>query len=258
MLDSDFWRNLAEQFRALDPGGLVRADWHYNIKVATQAPDIAKWRLVGPRTFTRSIELDFEALARRAGPRVHRKMESFVSWMEALRESRLNTEDREGVGIESNPEGVVIARGYFGTVSHVCQASADLCRHYESLALETERMAELQRESQTMTEQEQAHQIAVEAYISAQHSDISDTEPAEAANPVGVTGRLNREERLQDFIAKNQTSIAAVSQAARVFKPQMQQWRHEQLGDTSVMSERIEKVLSGETPLLDTRGKKRG
>jgi hypothetical protein len=58
-----------------------------------------------------------------------------------------------------------------------------------------------------------------------------------------------REERLQQFIASHATTVAAVRNAAKVAKPNMQQWRRGDLSESSVMSERIEKVLSGKIPL---------
>jgi hypothetical protein len=54
---------------------------------------------------------------------------------------------------------------------------------------------------------------------------------------------------LQAFIHQHDTSIAAVSEAAAVHKPDMQHWRHDELSDDSVMSRRIENVLSGKTQL---------
>lgn len=58
-----------------------------------------------------------------------------------------------------------------------------------------------------------------------------------------------RDARLQAFIRRHNTTIAAVSEAALVYKPDMQHWRHEELSGDSVMSQRIENVLSGKTPL---------
>ncbi len=59
----------------------------------------------------------------------------------------------------------------------------------------------------------------------------------------------DREARLQAFLTANSTTIAAVSEAALVHKPDMQHWRHEELSGDSVMSQRIESVLAGKTPL---------
>jgi hypothetical protein len=70
------------------------------------------------------------------------------------------------------------------------------------------------------------------------------------ADPVPAeTLARDREARLQAFLTANSTTIAAVSEAALVHKPDMQHWRHEELSGDSVMSHRIENVLSGKTPL---------
>jgi hypothetical protein len=60
---------------------------------------------------------------------------------------------------------------------------------------------------------------------------------------------LEREARLQAFLGANGATIAAVSDAAAVHKPEMQSWRHGRLSAKSKMAQRIESVLSGETPL---------
>ncbi len=58
-----------------------------------------------------------------------------------------------------------------------------------------------------------------------------------------------REARLQEFIRTHNTTIAAVCRTARVAKAEMQRWRKGELKSTSVMTRRIEDVLSGKTPL---------
>ena len=60
---------------------------------------------------------------------------------------------------------------------------------------------------------------------------------------------LDREARLQSFLRATNSPIAAVSDAALVHKPDMQRWRHGELSEDSVMSQRIESVLAGKTPL---------
>ena len=59
-----------------------------------------------------------------------------------------------------------------------------------------------------------------------------------------------REARLQAFLTANDATIAAVCEAAEAYKPDMQRWRRGTLSGESVMSQRIERVLSGETPLM--------
>jgi hypothetical protein len=57
-----------------------------------------------------------------------------------------------------------------------------------------------------------------------------------------------RELRLQAFLG-GKISVATVRRTARVAKANMQQWRRGELSSDSVMSKRIEDVLSGKTPL---------
>lgn len=71
----------------------------------------------------------------------------------------------------------------------------------------------------------------------------------DAAAPNPETLARDRESRLQAFLAANCTTIAAVSEAAQVHKPDMQHWRHGELNGDSVMAQRIENVLVGKTPL---------
>ena len=69
----------------------------------------------------------------------------------------------------------------------------------------------------------------------------------------------SRETRLQKFVSQNNTDIASVTRSAQVHKPEMQKWRHDELTDQSVMSQRIEDVLNGNTALVSTPTKlKRG
>ena len=74
---------------------------------------------------------------------------------------------------------------------------------------------------------------------------------AEAAVQDDSVGELahEREARLQAFLTANDATIASVCEAAQIYKADMQRWRHGTLNRESVMSQRIESVLSGETPL---------
>ncbi|MCC6363110.1 MAG: hypothetical protein IT165_06265 [Bryobacterales bacterium] len=73
--------------------------------------------------------------------------------------------------------------------------------------------------------------------------------PAESALPDPEVLAQDREKRLQGLVAANHTTIAAVADAADVHKPDMQRWRRGELSGDSVMSQRIENVLAGKTPL---------
>jgi hypothetical protein len=142
MPDSDFWRDLAEQFRPVDPQELLRAAWTCKVKVEMEeTPVLAQWRLVGTDYRTRSVQFAFEALARRGGPKIFPLMESLTGWLEALRQQRLNVEN-ESMAIETSPDGTVVSHIYMGSIMRLRQASVDLCKFHESLALETERWAD--------------------------------------------------------------------------------------------------------------------
>ena len=67
---------------------------------------------------------------------------------------------------------------------------------------------------------------------------------------------MEREARLQAFLRKHDVSIAAICRAANVHKADMQRWRHGKFSQHSMMSLRIEKVLSGITPLAPPARKK--
>lgn len=77
-------------------------------------------------------------------------------------------------------------------------------------------------------------------------------QPGDATDavPDAKTFDAKREALLQEFLQRNNTSVAAVCRAARVAKADLLRWRHGQMKSTSVMAIRIESVLSGRTPLL--------
>jgi hypothetical protein len=102
----------------------------------------------------------------------------------------------------------------------LCAVSAEICSALEGEALERQYSEGIQRET-----------------------------PAQAPVQLRSPKKESRESRLQQFISTEKTTIAAVCRAARVNKKNMQQWRHDELSDASVMSERIECVLSGKTPV---------
>jgi hypothetical protein len=125
--------------------------------------------------------------------------------------------------MDENPDSLEV-RNKSANVLKICGASADFCETLESRAMEGNDVFQSIHPAQEQLED---------------------------------TDRRTREERLQSFIADNQTSIAAVCRAARVHKPNMHQWRKETMADGSVMAGRIKEVLNGKTP-LDARGKKMG
>jgi hypothetical protein len=75
MVDSDFWRDLAEKFHKVDPYQVVRADGSYRIEAGAEAPVPAAWELLGSRD-PRSA---FESLARRGGLKIDPQMDSLIA-----------------------------------------------------------------------------------------------------------------------------------------------------------------------------------
>jgi DNA-binding XRE family transcriptional regulator len=110
-------------------------------------------------------------------------MDSFTGWLEALR-GCLWSSDSQATGVESDPDGTVIARSYFGTVTNVCQASVDLCKLQESLALETERMADLR--------EQQVRDLRPLSPLPFAQGPTSSTEPDPPAPQESVADQLKR------------------------------------------------------------------
>lgn len=164
-LESDFWHDLAVKFRSLkerDPDGIWRADWHLVVKVGDQSAPIPQYRLVGSGPSEVSIRYQFDALARSGGPKIYPYMDSLMGWFEGIRASPLNTASSER-SQEFGEDGTLAADHWRGSIRDTFQASIDLCKYYESLALETERMGETQEEVELNAQQQKAYRILIEA-----------------------------------------------------------------------------------------------
>jgi len=146
LADYGFWRELAAEFRAMDTTGDLRADWHQTIKIGESSSRTADWRIVAASSHMRSISFAFQASARRGGMEIHPYMDSLTAWLEDLRSKGINHE-RGPIVSEVSPDGKNVATIYTGTISNVCYASADLCKIYESAALEIERLRRIKDES---------------------------------------------------------------------------------------------------------------
>jgi hypothetical protein len=160
MADYGFWRELAAEFGALDTHGELRADWHQTARMGEPTPPTADWRIVAAGSYLRSISFSFQSSARRGGMEIHPAMDSMVAWLEELRSRGLNHEPGP-IASEVNPEGGIVACTYTGTISNVCHASADLCKIFESVELEIERLrrvkAEMDRISPARDGEENLH-----------------------------------------------------------------------------------------------------
>jgi hypothetical protein len=67
------------------------------------------------------------------------------------------------------------------------------------------------------------------------------------------TDPSSRETRLEQFRVEHDLTIADIARSAKVHKPDFQKWRSGELKEESVMSRRIESVLSGKRPVLRKR-----
>jgi len=132
MAGPQFWREMESRFRALpDPTRSLRADWHYI--VGSGKP--GDWRLTGG--VGKSVRVRFEALARQAGAAIDDpgSPDSLVSWLELLKGAGTNF-DFGPYGIELHEDGTEGSHHLIGTLSHVCESSADYCCVLESEAFE--------------------------------------------------------------------------------------------------------------------------
>jgi hypothetical protein len=124
MADPKFWHDLEPQFRELSSPFDLRADWSYPF-----GSDRVTWH-IAPRSSR------FENLARRAGAAVSNSADadSLEVWLSLLK------------GAPSAPYPAIQDKGppiVFGTVSGICEASANLCMEFETKALEAERRRQL-------------------------------------------------------------------------------------------------------------------
>lgn len=139
MADSDFWRDLAAQFRnGPDTYHLLHADWvTTTLQVANHPPQTStEWSLKAGNpgdVGAKRICVEFEALATRGGAQLAKvgdPRDPLVIWLEALR----NETNNIGGKVQGSPhlgpdgsttfyEGGTIMRGY--------EASADFCKELE-------------------------------------------------------------------------------------------------------------------------------
>jgi hypothetical protein len=132
MADSDFWHELADKFRALDPTQCLRLQW-----VAFPAERRWEPQIVGTGDTCVAIKAQFEALATRAGLKLTSpsiESSGLLGWLEAVQQFGGN--DRPSEGIRTAEDGVT--RQFIGgTILRPCEVSADLCNALEVRALES-------------------------------------------------------------------------------------------------------------------------
>jgi hypothetical protein len=132
MAVSDFWRDLAAEFRALPGANYLRGDWDY----AANSGRPHQWRLAGASPSTNAR---FEALARRAASEMPNPeySDAFISWLEAVRK---NSHQPGIVGnySEQNDDGSEGPVHVVGSLHNLCEESAIYCNQLESDARQKE------------------------------------------------------------------------------------------------------------------------
>lgn len=85
MAVSDFWHDLAAEFRALPGCGAIRGDWDYTANGGRPY----QWRFAGG---DKALQARFEALARRAASEMPQPeySDGLLSWLEAIRKTAIN------------------------------------------------------------------------------------------------------------------------------------------------------------------------
>jgi hypothetical protein len=129
---SDFWHELAIKFRGLDPTRCLRFQW-------ISFPTEKRWEshVIGTGDACRTIKVQFEALATRAGMKLTSPSigsSGLLGWLEAVQQFAGN--DRPSEGIHTDDAGVT-HQFIGGTIMHLCEVSADLCSALEVRALES-------------------------------------------------------------------------------------------------------------------------
>src|ERR1700680_4967915 len=136
-MDSDFWRDFAEKFRALDPTTCLRLEWRLFLPEERYEKAV-----IGTGERCRTIKVQFETLATRAGIRLAGGSDSLTGlarWIDELIRSSPNDRPLESTGIDE--EGNEKSKMFSGMIMRLCEASADLCNIFESRALEMEETA---------------------------------------------------------------------------------------------------------------------
>jgi len=132
MANSDFWHDLAAEFRALPGGNVLRGDWDYTANSGRPY----QWRFAGG---DKAIHTRFEALARRAASEMPNPEYSdlLLSWLEALRKNS-HQPGIMGDYLEQNADGSDGPIHVVGSLHSLCEESAIYCDQLESDARQKE------------------------------------------------------------------------------------------------------------------------
>jgi len=134
MADSSFWRDLANQFRALPlECKMVRADRY---PVDDDTNELGQWQLDG----TATGEALVDALARRAASEIENppSHDLLESWLEVLITRGGVQFHSQTISTGNNKDGTPRAQRTIGHLYELPQHSANYCKILESAALQTE------------------------------------------------------------------------------------------------------------------------
>lgn len=149
MLNSDFWQNTANEFRALDPAGAnLKAHWIYDIDDNDVPCSKATWAITQSDGL-KSVEVSFVSLASRAAIRLfpaHAGTRLSVDmWLDAVKEHRRAKISSDGNGMSLGKR----TRWGRGIIDDICVASADFCKALEASELDKERLRAIPQEPLT-------------------------------------------------------------------------------------------------------------
>jgi DNA-binding transcriptional regulator YiaG len=134
MADSSFWRDLADQFRALPlECKMLRAD-RYPVNDITD--ELSDWHLSGTATATALVD----ALARRAASEIPNPptFDLLQAWLEVLIKRGGVRFHSQTISTGNNPDGTARPKRTIGSLYQLPEHSANYCKMLESEALQTE------------------------------------------------------------------------------------------------------------------------
>jgi len=136
MLDSDFWREMADKFRVLDPTGCLRLEWSY-----FRSLNSFQVELIETGDFCRSVRAQFEAYGTRAGAkcRLYGSRTALLVWLQLLATRAPNDRPKPLVSWQDKDDPSVQHQSWGGCVMHACIAAANLCNALEVESFERER-----------------------------------------------------------------------------------------------------------------------
>lgn len=224
---SEFWRQLAQEFFQLpDPHGGLWAQWDYVIG----SHALGRWEIRG----TRDLISQFEPLARRGAMKLssRRAPDLLDAWLEAL---RVDGDNFKFIGTGDHIDGDrVVVRTQHGTISRLCQSSANYCKKLESTALQREYEESLPNDTQS--------------------SKPPDDAPIElglrASEPSNEAEIERRQRMLAEYKAATGSSNKQIYEAQNsgLHKPQFYEWIKAKLPAQSSTTINFERFLSEKKP----------